>query len=122
MHGGVFGALHPFPSQIVLAHGFMRSPAAPLGQAEIGGVGRQRSRGTAKANPKGTPAPYLVDREFTATRPDQLWVANMKQARTDEGWIYLVTVTDVFSRQVVGWAMNERMTANPAVGALNMAV
>lgn len=91
-------------------------------EAGIEGISRRRYKGTTKCNPKATLAPDLVKRVFTATAPNRLWVADMTQHPTDEGWLYLAVVTDVFSRKVVGWSMGKRITAELAVNAVNMAV
>ena len=99
-----------------------RRVARLMREAGIEGISRRRKSGTTKADASRTPAPDLVDREFVAAAPNRLWVADIKQAHTDEGWLYLAAVTDVFSRRVVGWAMGDRMTADLAVEAVNMAV
>ena len=86
------------------------------------GVHRRRLCGITRRNPKGTSAPDLVERRFTPSTPNRLWVADLTQHQTGEGWLYLATVIDAFSRKVVGWAMGERATASLAVKAVNMAV
>lgn len=63
-----------------------------------------------------------MERRFTPSTPNRLWVADLTQHQTGEGWLYLATVIDAFSRKVVGWAMGERATASLAVKAVNMAV
>jgi len=63
-----------------------------------------------------------VRRQFVATKPDQLWVADMTYIPTWQGVIYLSVVTDVFSRKVVGWQFGERMTSDLVIDALNMAL
>ncbi|WP_439097884.1 DDE-type integrase/transposase/recombinase, partial [Mycobacterium kyorinense] len=50
-----------------------------------------------------TPVPDLVDRDFTACRPNQLWVADITYVRTMVGLFYLAMVLDVFSRRIIGW-------------------
>jgi len=50
-------------------------------------------------------APDLVQRRFNPHTPDQLWCGNTTYIATDEGWVYLAAVIDLFSRQVVGWSM-----------------
>ncbi len=50
-------------------------------------------------------APNLVQRRFNPDTPDQLWCGNTTYIATDEGWVYLAAVIDLFSRQVVGWSM-----------------
>src|SRR5690606_7942612 len=64
----------------------------------------------------------LVLREFTADAPDRLWVADITQHWTLEGWLYLAVVIDAFSRPVAGWAMGERSTTELVVSALEMAL
>jgi putative transposase len=68
------------------------------------------------------PAPDLVEREFTATAPNQLWVADITYVPTWAGFLYLAVVLDVFSRRIVGWAMDTHLKAELVIDALNMAV
>jgi putative transposase len=67
-------------------------------------------------------APNLLDQDFTATAPNQKYVGDITYLWTDEGWLYLATVIDLYSRLVVGWAMSERMTAKLVCDALKMAL
>jgi len=83
---------------------------------------RRRRPGTTVRVPGVVPADDLVCREFVASAPNQLWVADMKEVETAEGKLYLAAVTDCFSRRVVGWAMAEHMRAELVVAALQMAV
>ena len=64
----------------------------------------------------------LVRRDFTAEAPNQLWVADITEHRTDEGRLYLAAIKDVFSNRIVGWAIDERMKARLVVAAIEMAV
>src|SRR6266702_13244 len=64
----------------------------------------------------------LVDRDFTATAPNQLWVADIKYVRSWQGWLYLAAVVDCYSRRVVGWSMRTDLEAELVVDALEMAV
>jgi putative transposase len=59
---------------------------------------------------------------FSATAPNQKWAGDITYLWTDEGWLYLAVMIDLFSRQVVGWAMAERMTADLVCDALKMAI
>ena len=68
------------------------------------------------------PAADQVRREFRAEEPNRLWVADITYVPTAEGFVYLATVLDVFSRKVVGWAMSARQTAALVSSALAMAV
>ena len=67
-------------------------------------------------------APNLLGQDFTAAAPDQKWVSDITYIWTDEGWLYLAVVLDLYSRRVVGWALNERMTATLVYDALVMAL
>lgn len=68
------------------------------------------------------PAPDLVKREFAASGPDRLWVADMTYVPTGEGWLYLATVLDAWSRRIVGWAMADTLRTDLVLEAFNMAV
>jgi transposase InsO family protein len=81
----------------------------------------KRYRHTAVADPL-TVIPDLVRRDFTPTHPDQLWVGDITYIRTWEGWLYLATLLDCFSRRVVGWAMADHLRTEFPLGALHMAL
>ena len=66
--------------------------------------------------------PDLVDRAFTATGPDQLWVADITYCRTFTGWVYAAFVIDVFSRRVVGWQLSKSLRTDLALDALEMGI
>lgn len=66
-------------------------------------------------------AANLLNREFTVAQPDKVWVGDITYIATDEGWLYLAVVIDLFSRQVVGWSLREDMTSAIVVDALRMA-
>src|SRR6476659_5012735 len=67
-------------------------------------------------------APNVLDRQFTAERPNQKWIADFTYIWTAEGWLYVSAVIDLFSRRVVGWSMSASMTAQLVADALLMAV
>jgi putative transposase len=78
--------------------------------ARISGVSRRRGfTVTTERNPRQRHAPDLVNRQFRAAAPDQLWVADMTYLPTWTGFVYLAIVIDAFSRKVVGWSMSEQM-------------
>lgn len=66
-------------------------------------------------------APNLLDRNFTPAAPNQVWAADLTNIWTAEGWLYLAVVIDLFNREVVGWSMKPRMTADIVIDALTMA-
>jgi putative transposase len=92
-------------------------------QAGIVGVSRRR-RGprTTNRDSDARPAPDLVDRDFTADGPDQLWVADITYIPTWAGFLYLSVVVDVWSRRVVGWSMATHLRTELVLDAMNMAV
>jgi len=91
-------------------------------RAGIQGVTRRKRRATTRRNPEAQPADDLVDRKFTRTAPNQLWVADITYIPTGGGVLYLAVVVDAFSRRVVGWAMAARMKTQLVLDALEMAI
>lgn len=67
-------------------------------------------------------AANTLDRNFTADAPNQRWVADITYIHTDEGWVYLATVLDLFSRAIVGWALDDDLSAQLPLRALNNAL
>ena len=67
-------------------------------------------------------AENLLDRQFDAQAPNERWVADITYVPTREGWLYLATVEDLYSRMIVGWSMSDTMTSRLVVDALEMAV
>jgi putative transposase len=88
-------------------------------------VGASRRRGgpiTTQRDKHARPAPDLVDRDFQAAGPNQLWVADITYVPTAAGFLYLAVVVDVWSRRVVGWAMANHLRTELVLDALNMAL
>lgn len=67
-------------------------------------------------------APNLLDRNFTAEKPNEKWVTDISYIRTDTGWLYLAVVMDLFSRAIVGWAMRSDLSQDLVLAALRMAI
>jgi putative transposase len=67
-------------------------------------------------------APNVLARDFTAAAPNRVWLADITYISTDEGWLYLAAVMDLFSRKIVGWAMRDHLRTELAATALMMAV
>lgn len=78
-------------------------------------------KATTNSNHKLPVAPNLLGQDFSTDAPDQTWVADITFIPTREGWLYLATVMDVYTRMIVGWAMDSRMTKELVVKALRMA-
>ena len=66
-------------------------------------------------------AENLLNRDFTAQRPNQKWVSDITYVPTDEGWLYVAGILDLYGREVVGWSMGERMTKGLVIEALQQA-
>jgi putative transposase len=67
-------------------------------------------------------APNLLERSFKVSRPDAAWVADISYIATREGWLYLATLMDLFSRKIVGWQMADHLKSELACDALRMAI
>ena len=85
---------------------------------------RPRRRGLPKDEGERlvSPASNVLDRQFTAERPNQKWIADFTYIWTAEGWLYVAAVIDLFSRRVVGWSMKAEMNAQLVADALVMAI
>jgi len=83
---------------------------------------RKRWRCSTRQDPRATPAPDLVDRQFTAPAPNRLWVADLSRIGTGEGPLWLACVRDAFSRRIVGWKASDRADTELVLGALEYAV
>ncbi len=92
-----------------------------MGEAELAGVSRRRRVRTTIRDEKGRPAPDLVQRKFEAAGPNQLWVADITYVPTWSGFLYLAVVLDVWSRKVVGWAMETHLRTELILAAFKMA-
>lgn len=89
------------------------------------GVASKRSRcfkRTTQRNPQHRYAPNQLQQHFVATQPNQVWLTDMTYVATQEGWLYVATVLDLYSRRIVGWAMAARMTDELTQQALRMAL
>jgi transposase InsO family protein len=83
--------------------------------------GKRRFRVTTDSR-HGLPiAPNLLNRNFTVPAPNRVWAGDMTYIQTEEGWLFLAVVLDLFSRRIVGWSLREDMRSELAVDALRMA-
>ena len=90
--------------------------------AGLVGVSRRKAPRTTIRVQGESVAPDLVQRHFTAEAPDQLWVADITYVPTSSGFLYLAVVLDVFSRRIVGWAMEPHLRTELVLKALDMAL
>jgi transposase InsO family protein len=82
----------------------------------------RKYKATTNSNHKLPVAPNLLHQNFEATRPNEKLVSDITYIWTDEGWLYLAVVMDLYSRMVVGWALSDRMTTPLVIDALQMAL
>lgn len=85
-------------------------------------VSKQFKPTTTVADPSKKPAANILEQDFQAAVPNQKWVADITYLPTLAGWVYLAVVIDLFSRKVVGWAMNDRLTTPLVTEALKLAI
>ena len=83
--------------------------------------GKRRFKVTTDSNHDLPIAPNLLNREFSVATPDKVWAGDITYIATDEGWLFLAVVIDLFSRQVVGWSLRQDMTRDLVIDALRMA-
>lgn len=82
----------------------------------------KKYKATTNSNHQLPVAPNLLQQNFLAHKPNEKWVSDITYCWTEEGWLYLAVVMDLYSRKVVGWALSERMTKQLVIDALQMAV
>ena len=88
----------------------------------VGASHRHGGPTTTRRDKDARPAPDLVDRNFTASGPNQLWVADITYVPTAAGFLYLAVVLDAWSRKIVGWSMANHLRAELVLDAMNAAV
>ncbi len=91
-------------------------------QGGLVGISRRKGTRTTVRSERQRPAPDLVNRDFSADAPDQLWVADITYVRTWAGYVYLAVVVDVWSRRVVGWSISNSLRTKIVLDALEMAI
>lgn len=108
----------------------LRSNGIPVGKQRLQALmhkhgirakGKKRFKITTDSNHDLPIAPNRLDRQFAVGAPDQVWVGDITYIATDEGWLFLAVVIDLFNRQVVGWSMRQDMHRDIVIDALRMA-
>src|SRR5205823_3754003 len=112
-------------------HAELKDEGTPVGRKRVArlmkesglaGVSRRKSTVTTRRSRSARPAPDLVDRQFAADKPNELWVADITYVPTWVGFLYLAVVLDVWSRKIVGWAMASHLRTSLVTAALDMAI
>jgi putative transposase len=83
---------------------------------------KRKFKATTNSNHDLPVPPNLLNQEFSASAPDQAWCGGITYIATDEGWLYLAGLKDLYSGEIVGYAMSERMTKDLVMRALSRAV
>jgi len=90
-------------------------------QHRIRARGKRKFKATTDSNHSLPVAPNLLARDFSPATPNAAWTSDITYVATDEGWLYLAVILDLFNRQVVGWSMKPHMRQELVVDALRMA-
>ena len=88
----------------------------------IHAVAKKKYRATTDSKHSLPMAANSLNRNFSVDKPNQFWVADITYIYTQEGWLYLPTIMDLYSRKIVGWSMKNRITQDLVIEALNMAI
>ncbi|QLG94716.1 IS3 family transposase [Pseudomonas yamanorum] len=99
-----------------------RQVAESLRRQELRAKAARKFKATTNSAHTLPVAENLLKQDFSAQHPNQVWVGDITYLSTDEGWLYLAVVLDLYSRKVVGWSMSERMTSSLVCDALRMAL
>lgn len=93
-----------------------------LRSSRFGAIGRSCRLSVVRTRHDLPIAPNLLDRNFIAAAPNRIWLADITYVETDQGWLYLATVMDLYSRKIVGWAMEDHLRTDLPLAALKMAI
>lgn len=121
--GGVYGAprIHAELKEEGYRCGRHRV-ARLMRQAGLIGCPPRRFKVTTQTDPSHVVADNLLQQDFSARRPDERWAADITYISTQQGWLYLAIVMDLYSRRIVGWSMSRWNSRHLAIDALNMAI
>jgi len=86
------------------------------------GCPKRRFKVTTKRDPKHPVAANLLEQDFTASRPNECWAADITYISTHQGWLYLAVVMDLYSRRIIGWSMSRWISRHLVIDALSMAL
>lgn len=88
----------------------------------IQAVAKRKYKATTDSRHSRPVAENHLNRQFTPKRPNQYWVSDITYIYTKEGWLYLATIMDLYSRKIIGWSLRERLTKELIIAALHMAL
>jgi putative transposase len=120
---------HRIPGATKIAK-MLSKPGKPVGRRTVADIMRKNGwkskvvkkyKATTNSKHNLPVAENLLNREFSADCPNQKWVSDITYVPTDEGWLYVAGILDLYGREVIGWAMGERMTKGLVINCLNQA-
>jgi len=118
-----YGSPSIWDALIKRGHGVGENRIAQLMRAEgIRAKTVKKWRATTQSSHRMPVAANVLDRQFSITRPNRVWAGDITYVWTAEGWLYLAVVLDLYSRAVIGWALEARLTGDLARQALTMAI
>jgi putative transposase len=118
-----YGSPSIWDALIKQGHGVGENRIARLMRAEgIRAKTVKQWRATTQSSHRMPVAANVLDRQFSITRPNRVWAGDITYVWTTEGWLYLAVVLDLYSRAVIGWALEARLTGDLARQALTMAI
>jgi putative transposase len=120
--GGVYGYRKIYDDLVAIGEQCGKNRVLRL--MRIAEISSERGYKRRNHYPMGEPAtiaPNLLNRDFNVDEPNQAWVTDITYVKTAEGWLFLAIVLDLFSRQVIGWAMSDRINTELVLDALVMA-
>jgi len=91
-------------------------------ELDIQAVAKRKYKATTDSNHCQPVAENHLNRQFTPEKPNTSWVADITYIYTQEGWLYLATIMDLFSRRIIGWFLRERLSKELVIAALDMAL
>ena len=99
-----------------------KTVASSLRRQALRAKAAKRFKATTDSNHNRPVAENVLEQNFAAERPNEKWAGDITYLWTDQGWVYLAVILDLYSRQVIGWAMDKTMTAKLVCDALHMAL
>ena len=109
----------------------LSKPGQPVGRRTVAGIMRENGwrskvvkkyKATTNSSHNLPVAENLLNQEFIASKPNEKWVSDITYVPTDEGWLYVAGILDLYGREMAGWAMGDRMTKDLVIDCLNQAM
>lgn len=94
----------------------------PLEEAGLTSRLRRKFKATTNSNHNYPIAPNLLKQDFVSVKPNEKWVGDITYIATEEGWLYLATVQDLYTKKIVGWALGSRITKELTIRAMEQAI